>query len=349
MQTWWSRPTVPQLDISLVIPTHNRAGALDLTLRKLARQSCQRTWDVLVVDNRSSDHTDAVIRHHKASLPLRGLYEGRPGAAAARNAGAHAASGKRLVFLDDDIVRHHADYLRRRHRVFAITDPESRELTLLVCRADPDERHAVLAGGHPFFPPQSGADSLGIVLEAATDWSEVAELVTEGAEQHIDLLAISFREENLASDLNGALTVRYRIPTQWTIAANFGAGFVDIKQFTVETNVVGDNATRYYLDLPSLFNVQAIRLKVNESDLTDSGTGLGVSLMEAFDVPEPAGVVTVAVQNIPGVTTGVTLTPYSTDTAVMAGDADAGKAVFKWICAPTVAAEAKFLPGSCRG
>jgi type IV pilus assembly protein PilA len=62
-----------------------------------------------------------------------------------------------------------------------------------------------------------------------------------------------------------------------------------------------------------------------------------------------AGVITVAVQNIPGVTTGVTLTPYSTDTAVMAGDADAGKAVYKWICAPTVATEAKYLPGSCRG
>ena len=61
------------------------------------------------------------------------------------------------------------------------------------------------------------------------------------------------------------------------------------------------------------------------------------------------GVVTVTSQNIPGVTTGVTLTPYSDDTTVMAGDADAGKAVYKWVCAPTVAAEAKFLPGSCRG
>jgi type IV pilus assembly protein PilA len=62
-----------------------------------------------------------------------------------------------------------------------------------------------------------------------------------------------------------------------------------------------------------------------------------------------AGVVTVNVQNIPGVTTGVTLTPYRDDTTVMGGDTDAGKAVYKWICAPTVAAEAKFLPGSCRG
>jgi type IV pilus assembly protein PilA len=66
-------------------------------------------------------------------------------------------------------------------------------------------------------------------------------------------------------------------------------------------------------------------------------------------VTDGVGIITVASQGIPGVTTGVTLTPYSSDTAVMAGDTDAGKAVFKWVCAPTVAAEAKFLPGSCRG
>ena len=62
-----------------------------------------------------------------------------------------------------------------------------------------------------------------------------------------------------------------------------------------------------------------------------------------------AGVITVTSQGIPGVTTGVTLTPYSNDTTVMAGDADAGKAVYKWVCAPTVASEANFLPGSCPG
>ena len=61
-----------------------------------------------------------------------------------------------------------------------------------------------------------------------------------------------------------------------------------------------------------------------------------------------AGVVTVLSQNIPGVTTGVTLTPYASDTVAMA-TTDAGKAVYKWVCAPTVAAEAKYLPGSCRG
>src|SRR5204863_390541 len=61
------------------------------------------------------------------------------------------------------------------------------------------------------------------------------------------------------------------------------------------------------------------------------------------------GVITVASQGIPGVTTGVTLTPYSSDTAVMAGAGDAGKSVYKWVCAPTDTTQAKFLPGSCRG
>ncbi len=61
------------------------------------------------------------------------------------------------------------------------------------------------------------------------------------------------------------------------------------------------------------------------------------------------GVVTVMPLNIPGVSTGVVLTPYATDTVPMAGDNDAGKAIYKWVCAPTDNTQAKFLPGSCRG
>ena len=43
----------------------------------------------------------------------------------------------------------------------------------------------------------------------------------------------------------------------------------------------------------------------------------------------------------------LTLTPYVNDTTPMAAT-DAGKTVFKWVCAPGTMA-AKFLPGSCRG
>jgi len=64
---------------------------------------------------------------------------------------------------------------------------------------------------------------------------------------------------------------------------------------------------------------------------------------------DATGKITVASQNIPGVTTGVVLTPYSNDTTAMAGATDAGKSVYKWVCAPSDATQAKFLPGSCRG
>ena len=62
-------------------------------------------------------------------------------------------------------------------RVFVLDAPDGREQTILWLRADPEERAALLAVGHPFFP--AGAREVGMVLDAATDWSEVEELVTE--------------------------------------------------------------------------------------------------------------------------------------------------------------------------
>lgn len=66
-------------------------------------------------------------------------------------------------------------------------------------------------------------------------------------------------------------------------------------------------------------------------------------------VADSTGVITVAVQNIAGVTTGVRLTPCSNADTAACVQPTAGQTVAKWICAPTVPAEAKFLPGSCRG
>ncbi len=50
---------------------------------------------------------------------------------------------------------------------------------LLVLRADPDERDALLAVGHPFFAPRAGRDRIGVWLTDHTDWEEIRELVTE--------------------------------------------------------------------------------------------------------------------------------------------------------------------------
>jgi YjbR len=51
---------------------------------------------------------------------------------------------------------------------------------LLVLRADPDERGALLSIGHPFFlPRRAGRDRVGVWLTSDTGWDEIRELVTE--------------------------------------------------------------------------------------------------------------------------------------------------------------------------
>jgi hypothetical protein len=61
----------------------------------------------------------------------------------------------------------------------ARADPAGEAVTVLVLRADSDERKALLAGGHPFFPSRAGRDRLGVVLDDDTDWTEIRELVTD--------------------------------------------------------------------------------------------------------------------------------------------------------------------------
>ena len=50
---------------------------------------------------------------------------------------------------------------------------------LLVLRADPDERDALLSIGRPFFASRAGHDRIGVWLNDDTDWDEVRELLIE--------------------------------------------------------------------------------------------------------------------------------------------------------------------------
>jgi hypothetical protein len=63
--------------------------------------------------------------------------------------------------------------------LFAPDGPDGRPVPMAAVRADPDEREALLAIGHPFFAAASGVPRVGIVLGDHTDWTEITELVTE--------------------------------------------------------------------------------------------------------------------------------------------------------------------------
>ena len=73
------------------------------------------------------------------------------------------------------------DIRRRSFCLFvAVELSTGKSLPLLVLRADPGEREALLSIGHPFFAPRRArSDRIGVWLTSDTDWEEVRELVTE--------------------------------------------------------------------------------------------------------------------------------------------------------------------------
>ena len=50
---------------------------------------------------------------------------------------------------------------------------------LIVLRAEPDEREALLTMGHPFFVPRGGRDRVAVWLMEDTDWEDIHELVID--------------------------------------------------------------------------------------------------------------------------------------------------------------------------
>jgi glycosyltransferase involved in cell wall biosynthesis len=91
---------------SIVVSTRNRSRYLREALASVAAQGVPAdAYEVIVVDNGSSDDTAAVVRAAAAERPnVRYVAEPEPGAARARNAGLRAARAPVVAFLDDDAV-----------------------------------------------------------------------------------------------------------------------------------------------------------------------------------------------------------------------------------------------------
>jgi len=93
------------LAASVIIATRNRADYLTECLRRLADQRCQEQFEIIVIDNDSTDDTPKVIAEWMQRNPkLRTFRETRIGLSAAKNAGARLARGSLLLFTDDDVL-----------------------------------------------------------------------------------------------------------------------------------------------------------------------------------------------------------------------------------------------------
>ena len=91
--------------ITIVVPTFNRADRLEHSLRSLLiLESPPQPYDIIVVDNGSTDGTAEVVSRFAAGcrVPVRCLREPRAGVSWARNAAIRSASAPILAFMDDD-------------------------------------------------------------------------------------------------------------------------------------------------------------------------------------------------------------------------------------------------------
>lgn len=87
--------------ISIVIPTYNRARDLDRALQSVLAQTYSH-WEVLVVDNHSSDNTDDLIKRCNDSRIQLFKIHNDGVIAASRNLGIKQARGEYVAFLDSD-------------------------------------------------------------------------------------------------------------------------------------------------------------------------------------------------------------------------------------------------------
>lgn len=106
-------PTADTLRFSVVIPAYNEADFLERTLRSLRQQDFHGDWEVIVVDNGSTDATSSIAERYGARV----INETQRGVCAARQRGTSEALGEIVVSTDADTV-HPVDWLTTIDRRF---------------------------------------------------------------------------------------------------------------------------------------------------------------------------------------------------------------------------------------
>ncbi|WP_338734891.1 glycosyltransferase [Asticcacaulis sp. DW145] len=92
--------------ISVIICTRNRANQLRRVLDSASELIVPEpiNWELIVVDNGSTDDTKAVCNLYQENLPIKYVFESSPGLSLARNKGVAAAQGEYICWTDDDVI-----------------------------------------------------------------------------------------------------------------------------------------------------------------------------------------------------------------------------------------------------
>jgi len=124
------------MEVSLIICTRNRAQQLTRCLDSVRRITSSIDWELIMVDNGSTDETSDVAYEfiRTASVTTRYVLEPNPGLGNGRNAGVAIAHGEILAFTDDDCYPA-PDFLDRVRAAFE--DPSVGYITGRIMLHDP--------------------------------------------------------------------------------------------------------------------------------------------------------------------------------------------------------------------
>jgi GT2 family glycosyltransferase len=92
------------VELSVILPSHNGAGTIEVQLQALSRQEWSGEWELVFVDNCSTDETRAIVEGYCDRVPsLRVVVaKERPGISYALNSGIDEAKGSSIVICNDD-------------------------------------------------------------------------------------------------------------------------------------------------------------------------------------------------------------------------------------------------------
>jgi len=156
-----------EFDLSLVICTRNRATQLAQTLKSVSTIRSQLKWELVVVDNESTDRTSAVVEEFAATFDhsVQMINKQGRGVSIAKNAGWQSARADIVVCIDDDCYPEE-DYLDSIFECFS-KDPRLGFVGGRILLHDPTDRRITIQESlEPVFFPARSFIRAGVIQGA---------------------------------------------------------------------------------------------------------------------------------------------------------------------------------------
>jgi glycosyltransferase involved in cell wall biosynthesis len=93
-----------KLNFSIIVPVYNRPKEIDELLESLTKQDFSDDFEVLIIEDGSTDTCKSIIENYTAQLDLKYYFKENTGAGASRNFGMQQASGNYYIILDSDVL-----------------------------------------------------------------------------------------------------------------------------------------------------------------------------------------------------------------------------------------------------